>query len=224
VAGRPGERDPERGDAIRVFVISGIRLYCDGLREILGRRERIEIAGMASGVEAACEHLRSTDSTVDVVLIDVAEPIGFDGLREVIGAVSKSRILAITVADCEQDVIACAESGVAGFVTREASIDELVDALYAVTRGEVHCSPRVTAALLRRLSSLASATEPANALTAREREILELIDIGLSNKMIALRLHIELPTVKNHVHHIIEKLGVGNRAQAAARMRSRMPA
>ena len=193
-------------DVIRVFVISGIRLYCDGLCEILGQRERIEIAGMASRVDAACRELCQLDPLVDVVLIDVAEPIGIDGLRETIASVPESRIVAITVPDREQDVIACAESGVAGFVTREASIDQLVEALDAVTRGEVHCSPKMTAALVRRLGSLARPSEPANALTAREREIVELIDAGLSNKLIARQLGIELPTVKNHVHHIIEKL------------------
>ncbi len=208
-------------DVIRVFVISGIRLYCDGLCEILGRREGIEIAGAASRADAAGRKLRSQHVPADVVLIDVADPIGIDGLREFIASVADTRILAITVPDREADVIACAESGVAGFVTREASIDQLVDALGAVRRGEVHCSPRMTAALLRRLSSLASSSGPAHCLTAREREILELIDVGLSNKMIAQRLRIELPTVKNHVHHIIEKLGVANRAQAAAWMRRR---
>ena len=217
-AGRPA------GETIRVFVISGIRLYCDGLCEILGQREGIEIAGSAARVDLAEQKLRELGRPVDAVLIDVAEPNGIDGLRAVIAAVPDSRVVAITVPDREQDVIACAESGAAGFVTRDASIDELVGALHGIARGEVHCSPRMTAALLRRLSSLAKPIEPLQALTVREREILRLIDMGQSNKMIARQLQIELPTVKNHVHHIIEKLGVNNRAQAAARVRGQLSA
>ena len=219
-----GAADTAHANPVSVFIISGIRLYCDGLCEILGRRDDVEIAGRASRVEAAVPELQQLKGTVDAVLIDVADPNGITGLRQVIHAVPDSRIVAITVPDREQDVIACVESGVAGFVTRNASIVELVEALVGATRGEVHCSPRMTAALVRRLSSLARPTAPADSLTAREREILELIDIGLSNKMIARELQIELPTVKNHVHHIIEKLGVDNRAQAAAWMRSRLSA
>lgn len=215
---------PDAVDVVRVFVISGIRLYSDGLCAILGGRGRIEIVGMASRVDKATQELQTSHPPVDVVLIDVADPIGIEGLREIVGSVPESRIVAITVPDREQDVIACAESGAAGFVTREASIDQLIDALHAVTRGEMQCSPKMTAALVRRLSSLARPAGPANALTAREREIIELIDVGLSNKMIARQLRIGLPTVKNHVHHIIEKLGVDNRAQAAALMRQRLSA
>jgi two-component system nitrate/nitrite response regulator NarL len=211
-------------ETIGVFVISGIRLYCDGLCEILGRLDGIEIAGRAARVDVARQQLHELGPRVDAVLIDVAEPNGIEGLRAVIAAVPESRIVAITVPDRERDVIACVESGAAGFVTRDASIDALVEALRGVTRGEVHLSPRMTAALLRRLSFLAKPAEAVQALTLREREILRLIDSGLSNKMIAQQLQIEVPTVKNHVHHIIEKLGVNNRAQAAARVRGQLSA
>jgi len=112
--------------------------------------------------------------------------------------------------------------GIAGFVTSEASVAELVAAIESVARGESLCSPSVVAALLRRLGSLARSwaeADPTQPLTRREREILELIDEGLSNKQIAQRLRIELPTVKNHVHNILGKLGVRRRAEAAALVR-----
>jgi two-component system, NarL family, nitrate/nitrite response regulator NarL len=131
-------------------------------------------------------------------------------------------VLALTVPNRETEILAFAEAGIAGFVTLEASVAELVEAIESVARGEALCSPSVAAALLRRLASLAhsrTSADPTGPLTAREREILALIDEGLSNKQIAQRLRIELPTVKNHVHHILVKLGADRRAEAAALVR-----
>lgn len=206
---------------MRVFVISGIRLYCDGLCEILGRRDGIEIAGMAATAQDGSRQLREQERPVDAVIVDVAEPNGLEGLRQVIAAVPGAVIVAITVPEREPAVIACAEAGAAAFVTRDASIDELVQALTGVTRGEAHCSPRMTAALLRRLQTLARPAPPHQGLTRREQEILRLIDAGLSNKMIARQLDIELSTVKNHVHHILDKLKVASRVEAVASIRRR---
>jgi len=121
-------------------------------------------------------------------------------------------------------VIACAEAGVSGYVTREASLDELTGVVESVARGESPCSPRISALLLRRVAETAgrrTETDAARRLTRREAEIVGLIDEGLSNKQIAGRLSIELATVKNHVHSILEKLQVERRAEAAARVRSR---
>jgi len=201
-------------------VISDIRLYRDGLCEILGNRDGIEIAGAAADVRSAThEMMQGLAVRPDVVLLDIAEPNGVAALRELADLAAGLRILAMTVPDRESDVLACAESGAAGFVTRGASLEQLVDALESVARGEVLCSPRITAALVQRVGVLAREGGRENPLTEREREILSLIDAGLSNKSIAQLLRIELPTVKNHVHRIIEKLGVTNRTQAAARFR-----
>jgi DNA-binding NarL/FixJ family response regulator len=134
-----------------------------------------------------------------------------------------ARVLAITVPNREPAVIECAESGVAGFLTTDASIDDLVAAVEAVARGELLCSPSSAGMLLRRLGSLARELPRPSAvaaLTSRELEVVELVEQGLSNKQIAQRLCIELPTVKNHIHHILEKLGVRRRGDAAALVRS----
>src|SRR5439155_827652 len=105
---------------------------------------------------------------------------------------------------------------------REASIDDLVTVIESVARGEAICSPRVAAGLLRRVAALAAGHGgdlPRAQLTNREREIVRLIDNGLSNKEIARALGIEVATVKNHVHNILEKLQVHRRGEAAARVR-----
>jgi two-component system, NarL family, nitrate/nitrite response regulator NarL len=125
------------------------------------------------------------------------------------------------VPETEDDVIPCVEAGAAACLARETPFTELVATIEHVVSGESVASPRVTAMLLQRLATLS--TERANGheeqLTLREREIVALIDEGLSNKEIAERLYIELPTVKNHVHNILEKLHVRRRYEAAARMR-----
>jgi two-component system, NarL family, nitrate/nitrite response regulator NarL len=107
-------------------------------------------------------------------------------------------------------------------VTREASAEHVAEAVWRAANDELACSPRVAASLLRHVRELAALRPPDAAgpgLTPREREIVGLIDEGLSNKQIASRLCIELPTVKNHVHNILEKLHVSRRGEAVARLR-----
>jgi DNA-binding NarL/FixJ family response regulator len=103
-------------------------------------------------------------------------------------------------------------------------MDDLTATITSVSRDELLCSPRVAAALLRRVGALANGVRRPHAtdgLTSRECEILGLIKEGLSNKEIAVRLHIEVATVKNHVHNLLEKLQVASRAEAASRLDAR---
>jgi DNA-binding NarL/FixJ family response regulator len=143
-------------------------------------------------------------------------------VRTVVGSASGTRVVVLGVHEVESEVMACAEAGVAGYVTREASLEELVNVVESVARGESLLAPRIGALLLRRVAEAAKHSRiPAavDRLTPREIEIVGLIDEGLSNKQIAGQLSIELATVKNHVHSILEKLEVGRRAEAAARVR-----
>jgi len=102
-------------------------------------------------------------------------------------------------------------------------MDDLVNTIHSVARGELLCSPRIAATLFRALHAQGSRPDGdrlALTLTAREREIAPLIDRGLSNKEIAAQLRIEVATVKNHVHNLLEKLQVASRGEAAARLRA----
>jgi DNA-binding NarL/FixJ family response regulator len=126
-----------------------------------------------------------------------------------------AKVVAFGVDDNEQDIITCAEIGVAGYVCREASTDELVEHVRSAIRDEVICSPRIAASLFRRLASLAGRTASDDGLTIREGQVLSLIRAGLANKQIAAELSIAEATVKNHVHNLLEKLHVKRRAQAA---------
>ena len=104
---------------------------------------------------------------------------------------------------------------------REGSLQDLLEGIRQVTRGEAHDSPQLVTVLLRRFAARRAPREPVlERLTARELEIVELIDQGLTNKEIAAQLYIELATVKNHVHNILEKLHVRRRTEAAAWVRA----
>ncbi len=208
---------------IRVVVISGICLYREGLAEMLERTRDISVVATASDVTEGLTLWNGLDDPPDVVLLDTVPADADVSIRALLAALPDARILALTVPNRETEILAVAEAGIAGFVTSEASVAELVAAIESVARGEALCTPSVAAALMQRLASLARSwaeTDPIEPLTRREREILELIDEGLSNKQIAQRLHIELPTVKNHVHHILGKLGVHRRTEAAALARA----
>ena len=131
------------------------------------------------------------------------------------------KVIAISINGDRNDVVAWAEAGVAGFATRDDSLGDLIDIVKCVARDEMPCSPPVAAALLRRVGVLAAGrTEPECRLTSRELEIIALIERGLSNKEVARALYIQLATVKNHVHNILEKLQVGRREDAVEVVRA----
>jgi two-component system nitrate/nitrite response regulator NarL len=210
---------------IGVFVISAVCLYREGLTMMLARYGTIEIVGAAADAAAAVEIGRAGDVPVDVVLLDVTGVDVGAAVERLAATMSGARIVALTVPDREHELVRYAEAGVHGLVTVEASLDELVAAIQTAARGGALCSPSVVAAFMRRLAAHArvrTAEAPGVGLTRREIEIIELIDEGLSNKQIAQQLRIELPTVKNHVHHILEKLGVHRRGEAVALVRGRI--
>ena len=218
VAGREElATEEQRRTAIRVLVVSGINLYREGLAHVLGADGRIEVVGTCERVGEAVEALQ--ELSPDVVLLDMAARDARAMAREVADAKQGVRIVALGLA--EQDVVRYAEVGICGYVVREGSVDDLVDAVEAAMHEELHCSSKVAAALLRQVGRLAAERRPGERarLTPRELEVVALIDRGLTNKEIASRLVIEVATVKNHVHNLLEKLGAQTRSEAAARVR-----
>ena len=205
---------------LHVLLVDDTRLNRDGLTELLEREPGIGRVDAVADAEHALQQLGQ--AVPDVVLVNVAtfESVGI--CRAVANAVPHTGVIALAVSDCDADVVAYAEAGVAGYLLRDESLSTLMAVIGSVVRGETLCSPRIAATLLRRVATLAaerrSWSEP-NQLTPREREILQHIDEGLSNKEIARRLSIEVRTVKNHVHNILEKLKVRRRGEAAALLR-----
>lgn len=155
-----------------------------------------------------------------VIVVNMATRESAGLLRHAFKLSPHVKVVALGVSEeDESEIIACAEAGVAGYHLRGESLEDLLILIHKVAAGESHCSPKVSAILLRRLSSLASQRRPVEqdlVLTGREIQILRLLEVGLSNRDIAGQLCIAVHTVKNHVHSLLTKLGVSTRTQAAA--------
>jgi DNA-binding NarL/FixJ family response regulator len=205
---------------IRVLILAEVGLYRDALGGALGHSERIEVAGATAGLEEALVAVE--DLAPDIVLVDTRMPSSADAVRALAAATPQVKVVALAVPEVERNVIAFAEAGASGLVPREGSMQDLVTVIESVSRGEMLGSPGIAATLARHVADLARERrlEPIDGrLTARELEVLRLIEAGFSNKQIARTLSIELPTVKNHVHNILQKLNVDRRTEAAARAR-----
>jgi DNA-binding NarL/FixJ family response regulator len=207
---------------LRVLVVSENRLHGEGLALRLSVEPGIRAMGPHESIRRTLP--MATSREVDVVLVDVLPTP--DNQFELAAAVrSAPRVPFVTLAeaDSETEILAWAEAGAAAIVDRKGSPVELTAVLEGATRGEALCSPRVAGALLRRVQTLARDRRPAEAaarLTPREHDVLLLIGGGMSNKQIARELGLQLPTVKNHIHNIFEKLAVTNRAKAVSMAQS----
>jgi two-component system, NarL family, nitrate/nitrite response regulator NarL len=200
---------------IRVLVASEIRLYREGLERVLRESPDLTLVGSAGSAAEAIEQTHKLGA--DVALLDMAMSGAFSVAKEVGRAGGPSKIIALGMSDDETQVLSCAQIGVAGYVTRDGSVEDVITAIKSAARGEVHCSPKVAGSLFRRIAAM-STERPRRTgngtLTPREAEILKLVQQGMSNKMISRALSIELATVKNHVHSILVKLDIHRRAEA----------
>ena len=202
-----------------MVIVASVRLYREGLAQVFREEDDVEVVAAAADAPECLRLL--TRARPHIVLLDMSDH-GLAGVRAIRATAPGVRIVAVAVPDREVDVLACAEAGVAGYVTHEQSLEDVVAVVESVARGEMICSPRIAATLLRRVATLAAERQPRPpeaSLTSRELEIVALIDRGLSNKQIGRQLCIEVATVKNHVHNILEKLQVRRRSEAVARVR-----
>jgi DNA-binding NarL/FixJ family response regulator len=193
--------------AIRVLVADDHQLMREGTAALIGADERIEVVGLArDGREAIALAERRRP---DVVLLDLNMPVvgGLEACARLgeLGA----EVLMLTVSEEEPDLYAALRVGAAGYLTKDVPPAELIEAVLAVARGE----PRIAPAMATRMLS---EPDPLEALSTRERDVLGLIAEGLRNREIAERLVISETTVKTHVRHVLEKLRIRNRAEAAA--------
>jgi two-component system, NarL family, nitrate/nitrite response regulator NarL len=202
-----------------VVVMGPVRIYRDAVATALDRHENVRVVAKVGSAEEAVLCLRRHGA--DIVLADASTNAGIRTVEALSAADASAKVVALGGADDGWGVLACAEAGVSGYVTSDGTIDDIAAAATAVARGESTSSPTVATTLLRRVHKAAHRRGEPSRLTPREREILTLIDNGLSNKEIAADLSIEVSTVKNHVHNILEKLGARRRSEAVARARNR---
>jgi DNA-binding NarL/FixJ family response regulator len=202
---------------IRVVVVDDHELFRSGLATMLGE-QGITVAGTAASGEAALEVVAR--ERPDVVLMDVSMP-GISGV-EATGRLSMAHpevsVIVLTVAADEASLIDAILAGADGYLLKGASIDEIVAAVQAATRGESLIAPALARKLLHRIRSRrGDVGAPHPQLTEREQQVLELMIEGRDNAAIARTLYISQNTVKNHVASILVKLDVDNRVQAVVR-------
>jgi DNA-binding NarL/FixJ family response regulator len=203
------------------LIVDDCTLYRENLAAVLAANDRAapRVAWDLPSLRSALE-----ECTPDVVLLSMSTRDSAVLLRTTIASDPVAKVIAVGVSeDDESTIVACAEAGVTGYHLRSESLNDLLLLLRKVARGESACSPRVAAILLQRLSTLAAERKPGAeelVLTAREIQILRMLEMGLSNRDIADQLCIALHTVKNHVHSVLGKLGVSTRAQAVAASRT----
>ncbi len=207
-------------EEISVLIVAATKLYRDGLARLIDDQSGFRTTGTANCARQGLALIGAKQP--DVVLMDVELDEAFDAISEIGGSFPKTKVVAVGLEDATARIIACAEAGASGFITHEGSLNDLLHAIDCASSDELHCTPRVAAALAHRVASLAQkrqSTMNVHCLTAREMEVVKLVEKGLSNKQIAQAMCIGVATVKNHVHHILEKLNVRSRGQAAALVR-----
>lgn len=206
---------------VSVGIVSERTLHRDCLEEILRGRSDIEVVATTG----ASEKVISVAREADVVIVDHNIAGSKSTVRRIAGMHDGPPVVAYGVPETEHHVVEYAEAGAAGIVLDHDSLEDLLAAINGALRHELCCRPAVSAMLAKRLRDLAMShgkNAGGSALTERESEILELLDIGLSNKEIARRLDVKVATVKNHVHSILVKLNVSRRGEAAAVMNGRL--
>ncbi len=196
---------------IRLIIVDDHPIVRDGLRGMLDGDPDLEVVGEASdGVEALAVVAKLQP---DVVLMDLRMPGGGGAaaIRALADRGETARVLVLTTYDTDADVVPALEAGATGYLLKDAPREELVRAIRAAARGETVLAPSVATKLVSQLRAPAHDT-----LSERELEVLTLIAQGETNRGAAARLFISEATVKTHLLHIYEKLGVNDRAAAVA--------
>lgn len=202
---------------IRVLVVDDQKVVREGLATLLGLVGGVDVVGTAGDGEGALGLVAELDP--DVVLLDLHMPgrTGVEVAEELTRRGARSRVVVLTTYSDDEWVFAALRAGARGFLTKDASADEIVRALHTVLEGEAQLDPSVQRRLLEALARAPEATEPEvvppDGLTPREADVLRLIAAGRSNDEIARELYVSAATVKTHINHLLAKTGSRDRAQ-----------
>ena len=203
-----------------IIVLTPVRLLGDGLAACFSSRADLRAIAVVNDLASLREKLSTTEA--HVVLVDVTQGVDLFDVRGIAADWPNVPLVALGLTEQRQEVIRCGRAGFAGYIARDASIDELCNSLSEIVAGRLACPPEIAGGLLRALFHRASTTGESDvdlALTRRESEVLELLGRGFSNKEIGSELCVSVATVKHHVHHVLEKLKLERRAQAMRRVR-----
>jgi RNA polymerase sigma factor (sigma-70 family) len=203
---------------VTVMIVDDDDLMREGLRAVLSSDERIEVVEEAADGRVAVQ--RARHARPDVVLMDVRMPEldGIAATAELLAAAPASRVMILTTFEDDSYILGALRAGASGFLLKRSSPEDLIAAIHTVAAGDALLSPSVTQRVIDRIARHPVIGDGANPqldeLTPREREVLELIAQGLSNREIAAELTVEETTVKTHVKRVLMKLQARDRVQA----------
>lgn len=205
-------------EPIRVVLADDHTLFRKGLAELLEQHGRIRVAGITGNTDDALQMVAELQP--DAVVVDLKMPPqgGLHLLRRLKSQQWRGAALILTVSDDEEDLANALRAGAKGYLLKDMEPDEVVDAVERAVAGETVVAPAMTLKMVKLLQSGGSnqpKEDPLKILTAREKEILQFLALGLSNKAIARELEISHDTVKLHVRHILAKLNLTSRVEAA---------
>ena len=194
---------------IRLVIVDDHPVVRDGLRGMLENQPDFEVVGEASNGEEAVQMASSLNP--EVMLMDLRMPVmdGVTALREIKVSNPTVQVLVLTTYDSDADILPAIEAGAMGYLLKDTSREDLYSAIRATASGESVLSPGVAARLIGQMRAPAE-----EKLSSREVEVLQLVADGASNREIANRLHISQATVKSHLIHVFDKLGVSDRTAA----------
>jgi DNA-binding NarL/FixJ family response regulator len=200
---------------IRIVVADDHRLFREGLRRLLELEGDLEIVGEAKDGAEAVELILATDP--DIVLLDINMP-RMDGgqvIRRLRGANIHTKFMAITAYDDEEHLANLSALGINGYILKSSSMPDLLSALRAVYSGESYVDPKVAGKLLSSFQKHKEENDVMQLLTQREKEVLFWLSQGFNNLEISAKMVLSEKTVKNHVSHLLKKLNLNDRTQAA---------
>ncbi len=201
---------------IRILIVDDHPVTRDGLRAALDLSEEVKVVGEAATGEEAVQ--ASTDLTPDIVFMDVRMPGmgGIEATRRIREASPSTRVILFTVDESRSSISEAIQAGVSGYLLKDASVEELVNAARLALEGKAVIHPQLTRAFIEEVQFADKRQEGATPLSKREKEILQKVAYGATTKEVAHDLGISPHTVKTHLERIFEKLGANDRAQAVA--------
>ncbi|OIJ69546.1 response regulator [Streptomyces mangrovisoli] len=201
---------------IRIFLLDDHEVVRRGVHDVLSAEDDLEVVGEAGTLADALVRIPATRPDVAVLDVRLPDGSGIEVCRAIRARDAGIRCLMLTSYGDDEALFDAIAAGASGYVLKEIRGTDLVTAVRDVAAGRSLLDPSVTARVLERLRHDAEAEDPLAGLTDREHDILELIGEGLTNRQIGERLHLAEKTVKNNVSHLLAKLGMQRRSQAAA--------
>ena len=199
----------------RIFLVDDHEIVRRGVAEMLGEEEDLEVIGEASSVTEALTRVPTSNADVAVLDIRLPDGNGIELCRELRSRLPELKCLMLTSFADDEALLDAIMAGASGFVLKQILGGDLVQAVRTVASGQSLLDARTTSALLNRIRKERETGDPVRSLTDQERTVLDLIGEGLTNRQIAERMFLAEKTVKNYVSHLLAKLGMQRRTQAA---------